>query len=143
MPHVKHKAVAAVIMCMDFRFQEKTTKHLNSANLEGKFDKLSIPGGTRDFISPITPEHGDYVWNALKLSIDLHDPDEIIFVDHQDCGAYAADNAIPGGLGMNEDLEAHKKYFKELKKVIEKKYPDKKIRFQYVPFEGDVMEIDV
>lgn len=138
-----HKAKACVITCIDFRFQEQIQDFLEDLDLEEKFDLITIAGASRDFIKPVDTIDGKYVWKQLGLSIKLHDPDEIIFIDHQDCGGYAQDGTIPGGLEKTEDASLHKKYMTKLKKKVAVKYPDKKVKFFHAALDGSVLEIPI
>ena len=81
---VAHKAQALAIYCIDFRFQEMIEKDLEDRNLKGKVDKITIPGASMDLAA---------VMEHAKVSIRLHDPDEIIIYEHEDCGAYGEDNS--------------------------------------------------
>ena len=133
-----HKAKACIVACMDFRFQKKIQSYLLKNNLHGFCDRIIIAGGSRDFIYPVEKEDGLYAWKQLGLSIKLHDPDEIIFIDHQDCGGYAQDGTIPSGLPLEDDKLAHKKFLIELQKKFKKKYPDIKIKLLYLNLENEL-----
>ncbi|MBI2327551.1 hypothetical protein HYU92_04500 [Candidatus Curtissbacteria bacterium] len=82
---VKHKAQAAAITCIDFRFQQMIEKDLEKRHLEGNCDRISWPGASKDH---------DKVLEATALSIRLHDPDQVYIYEHEDCGAYQQDNSI-------------------------------------------------
>lgn len=138
-----HKANAVVILCMDFRFHDKIQEYLRNEGLLGHIDEISIAGGTRDFITPVEENDGRYVWKQLDLSVKLHDPDRIIFIDHQDCGGYAQDITIPSGLEKEEDIAKHKGYMEKLLLKLKEKYPEKEIVFKYAPFEGSVETIEM
>ena len=137
-----HKAKAVIITCMDFRFHRKIEKFLKENEYIGKYDKITIAGGSRDFIKPIENSHGEYVWRQLELSIKLHNPDEIIFIDHQDCGGYAQDGLIKAGIPLAADKSGHTIFLKKLKQKLLKKFPGKILKFMYIPL-GDAEEIKV
>src|SRR3990167_9746884 len=115
-----HKAKAVVITCMDFRFHDKIQDFLKKKGYLGHCDEIVIAGASRDFVKPVHPEDGKYVWKQLGLSIKLHDPDEIIVIDHQDCGGYAQDGTIPSGLEVQIDKSKHLVFLEELKDKINK-----------------------
>ena len=136
-----HKAKACIISCMDFRFHDKIQTYLKDKDYLGKCDEIAIAGSTRDFIFPVEEADGKYIWKQVGLSIKLHDPDEIIFIDHQDCGGYAQDGTIPNELPRDEDIAEHKKFFEKLKVKFAEKYPEKIVKFLYAPLEGDIIEV--
>ncbi|OGD93627.1 hypothetical protein A2697_04190 [Candidatus Curtissbacteria bacterium RIFCSPHIGHO2_01_FULL_41_44] len=82
---VKHKAQALVIQCIDFRFQELIARDIQNRQLTGKFDRIAYPGASKDL---------ERVSQAAETSLKLHDPDEALIYEHEDCGAYGQDNSI-------------------------------------------------
>jgi carbonic anhydrase len=133
-----HKASSCIITCMDFRIHKHVQKFLEENGYLGKSDEIVVAGSTRDFIKPIEQAHGDYVYRQLDLSIKLHDPDEIIFIDHEDCGGYAQDDTIKSGLSTNEDKMEHKKLLPILIEKIKTLYPNKTLRILYTTLDGRV-----
>jgi len=109
----------------------------------GQSDEIIIAGACRDFVKPVNPGDGLYVWKQLGLSVKLHEPDDIVFIDHQDCGGYAQDGTIPPGLTKEEDSKSHSMYLAELKKIAKEKYPDKNILFFYAPLDGEVEQLAI
>lgn len=138
-----HKAKACVIGCIDFRFRGATDNFLKSQPWADSYDLISVAGSSRDFIKPMKPEHGEYAWLQLELSIKLHEPDLIVFVDHQDCGGYAQDGTIAGGLGIEEDSKLHLEHFRILKEKLLEKYPTKQFQFLHASLDGGVKELSV
>ena len=136
-----HKAKAVAVLCMDFRFQDKIQTWLKEHGYLGGTDEISIAGASRDLVKPMEPWHKDYLILQLSLSVKLHDPDEILIFDHQDCGGYGQDATIPTGLDYKEDKKRHIEFAKKAYEVLKEKFPGKKIRMMYVPFEGDIEEL--
>lgn len=138
-----HKAKAVVVSCIDFRFQDVVQKLLQSENLLGGYDLISIAGGSRDFVQPVVEDDKNYVWKELNISLQLHDPEVIVVIDHQDCGGYAQDGTIPSGLSVDEDCEKHVSFLKKLKVELDQKYPDKKKKFIFAKLDGSVEELAI
>jgi carbonic anhydrase len=135
-----HKAKAVVITCMDFRFQEKIQEFLKRKDYLGHCDQIIIAGGGRDFISPVEIPDGQYVWKQLELSMKLHDPEEIIIIDHQDCGGYAQDDTIPLGLPIKEDMARHGGFLTKLQAILANKY-QKKVTLYYAQLDGKIIKL--
>lgn len=137
-----HKAKACVINCIDFRFQKYAQKFLDENGYLGCCDEIVIAGFSRDFIKPMEENDGRYAWKQLELSLKLHNPDEIIFIDHQDCGGYAQDNTIKGGQEKEKDIIDHSKYLKMVKEKVMNKY-NKTILFFYIDLNGKVEKLKI
>ncbi|GAB4139733.1 MAG: hypothetical protein Fur0024_0260 [Patescibacteria group bacterium] len=138
-----HKAKAVVITCIDFRFHDQVQSFLKEKGYLGHSDEIVIAGSSRDFVKPLEEFHGNYVWRQVELSMKLHDPDEIVVIDHQDCGGYAQDGTIPAGLSKEEDKNHHKNHLEKLKSDLEAKYAGKVVKFFYATLEGNVEEVIV
>lgn len=82
---VNHKAQVLIIHCIDFRFQKVIQEDIKKRGFDGKFDRISWPGASKDF---------EAVKSQVKLSLKLHDPDEVIIYEHVDCGAYDENDSI-------------------------------------------------
>jgi len=136
-----HKAKAVVITCMDFRFHDKVQDFLKKKGYLGHCDEIVVAGASRDFVKPVYPEDGKYVWKQLGLSLKLHDPDEIIVIDHQDCGGYAQDGTIPSGLEVQIDKSKHLVFLEELKDKINKLFPTKKANLYYAQLNGEIIKL--
>ena len=138
-----HKAKAVVITCMDFRFHDKIQDFLKRKGYLGHYDEIVVAGASRDFVKPVYPEDGKYVWKQLGLSLKLHDPDEIIVIDHQDCGGYAQDGTIPSGLSEAVDKNKHKDFLKLFFNKLKATFPQKKVTTYYATIKGLVKEIKI
>lgn len=136
-----HKAKACVLMCMDFRFQKATQQWLEEQGYLGNCDEVVVAGASRDLVAPIEEFHKDALLRQIELSVNLHDPDEIVVIDHQDCGGYAQDNTIPSGLDKEEDKAKSKVFADKAKKVLEEKFLGKKIVTVYATLKGEVEEL--
>jgi hypothetical protein len=126
---------------MDFRFQKSVQTWLKERGYLGSCDEVIVAGASRDIVKPIEPAHKDYLMRQIDLSVKLHNPDEIVIIDHQDCGGYAQDETIRSGLETQEDRDSHCKYASEAKVILKEKYPKKEIKTFYAKLGGGVEEI--
>lgn len=136
-----HKAKACVITCMDFRFQDKIQGFIKEQGWLGECDEIILAGASRDIVKPLETFHKDSIMRQIALSVKLHNPDEIIIIDHQDCGGYAQDQTIPGGLETEKDQAEHKIYAEQTLDLLTKVYPDKKISIYFATFSGDFVKL--
>lgn len=79
-----HKAKILIIHCIDLRFQQMIDYDIKSRANYGQFDRIAWPGASIDF---------NNVKAAALVSLKLHDPDEVIIYEHEDCGAYGDNNS--------------------------------------------------
>lgn len=112
-----HKAKLLVIHCIDLRFQEMTDEHVKKQANYGQFDRISWPGASIDF---------ENVKNAAEISLKLHQPDEVIIYEHEDCGAYGEDNAT----------DTHRQNAQKLAKSLKDQNSNLKVTLKIATFEG-------
>ena len=138
-----HKAKACIIKCIDFRFNKEINAYLAENGYMGHSDIISIAGGSRDFIKPVHEDDGVYAWKQLGLSIKLHEPDEILIIDHEECGGYAQDGTIPVDMSSEDDKACHEVFLNQLTEKILQKYPNKKVIPFFISKEGKVYAIEL
>ena len=81
-----HTCEAVVVHCYDFRLQHFLNDWLTKRFGIKNYDRISLPGGVREFA---------YVQPQIQLSYRLHNIKKVILINHEDCGAY-------GQLGTKE-----------------------------------------
>lgn len=114
---VAHKAQALAVHCIDYRFQEMIAQDLAKREVNGNCDRIAWPGASKDL---------ENVTSAAEVSLRLHDPDQIIIYEHEDCGAYGDDNS----------QETHRKNAKALATKLKEIKPTLKIAMLIATFDG-------
>lgn len=92
-PATKHKANALVLSCMDYRYISETVDYLYGRNNENDFDYFVLAGASLGYNQ--SKNGCDASWSKsyeehIRLALKLHHIEEIIVVDHMDCGYYKA-----------------------------------------------------
>ena len=123
------KYEAMVLSCMDPRFQPKVYKYLKVKKLTGKYSSFTIAGAAIGVThKKFKKWHSTFIDN-LSTSIKLHKINKLIVINHRDCGAA---KIVNGKKKFNSIIEnkIHKGSFKEIKKILNKKFPKLKISFR-------------
>ena len=123
------KYEAMVLSCMDPRFQPKVYKYLKGKKLTGKYSSFTIAGaGIGVTHKKFKKWHSTFIDN-LSTSIKLHKINKLIVINHRDCGAAKIVNGKKKFTSIIEN-KIHKDSFKEIKKNLNKKFPNLKIYFK-------------
>ena len=135
-----HKAKACIITCIDFRFHNKIRKFLKLNGYTGKMDLISVAGASHDLVHPLSQAESIYLWNQIAISIKLHSPDEIVIIDHQDCGMYKASGLIKDGMNLEEDKKVHQDLLINLNKELRKRFPQSNVKLNlwYAKLDGSI-----
>ncbi|MBP7927921.1 hypothetical protein KAZ57_02130 [Patescibacteria group bacterium] len=135
------KAKNCIVSCIDFRIQKYIYKWLKETHNLDKSDLIEVAGSSRDIVKPLRPHHKEDLLRNIQVSIELHDPDNIIVFDHQDCGGYAHDNTIKHGLSVEQDEKQHRHFSEIAYRELTKIFPDRKIYTYYVSLRGHVVKV--
>ena len=123
------KYEAMVLSCMDPRFQPKVYKYLKAKKLTGKYSSFTIAGAAIGVThKKFKKWHSTFIDN-LSTSIKLHKINKLIVINHKDCGAAKIVNGKKKFTSIIEN-KIHKDSFKEIKKNLNKKFPNLKIYFK-------------
>lgn len=135
------KAKLLIISCIDFRFQDYVFNWLKDNQYLGHCDLYSIAGCSRDLVKPLDATHKENFLRNVGISVKLHDPDEIIILDHQDCGGYAQDDTIPSMLEKEKDIDRHKEFAQKARTILSEIYPSLEIKTMYIGLDGEVQDL--
>lgn len=112
-----HNCEAAIVTCIDFRFQEFINKWISEKFSPKTFDRIAIAGGVFDF---------DYVLKQIEISKRLHHINKVILINHEDCGAY----------GEAGTVEKHAEDLKNAAEKIKAEYKDLELDIYYLRLDG-------
>lgn len=112
-----HTCNAFVATCIDFRFQKYIETWLAKNIGERQYDRVAWAGGVFD-------QEG--VLNQLAISKRLHDVKRVVFLNHEECGAYGA-SGTPAKHA--QDLKTTAKRVKEM-------YPNVQVEGYYIHLDG-------
>ena len=118
-----------VLSCIDPRFQPKVFNYLKKKNLTGKYSSFTIAGAAIGVTSKKFKKWQSTFLDNLSTSIKLHNINKLIEINHEDCGAAKIVNRKKE---FNSTIEKkiHKDSFKKIKSIINRKFPELKIKFK-------------
>ncbi|MCP9887237.1 hypothetical protein KBY96_04715 [Cyanobium sp. ATX 6A2] len=134
------QARALVLSCIDFRFVEQEHAFLARQQLSGAVDWVALAGASLALTG--FPHRADAraFWDQLQLSRSLHHIPEVILVDHQDCGAYAAIHPEPF-FDLQAEQEFHARTLRRARDQILAREPQLSVQLYFARLDGDVVPI--
>ena len=115
-----------VLSCIDPRFQKKVYNYLKNKKLSGKYSLFTIAGSAIGVTNKKFKKWHKTFWDNLDISIKLHKISKLIVINHEDCGAAKIANNKKKFNSLIE-RKIHNESFKNIKKIITKKYPYLKV----------------
>lgn len=119
-----HHCQALILLCIDFRFWQTTLEFVKNKLKIKSFDILALAGGAKSLASPTKKIYQQTVLGNIKISVDLHQIQKIILVNHQDCGAYGGSQRFKS---LKEEITFRQKELQKAKKFLSKIYPKLKV----------------
>ena len=126
---MKSKYKAMVLSCMDPRFQHLVHSFLKKKKLTGKYSAFTIAGAAVGVTHNKFKKWHNTFYDNLATSIQLHEIEKLIVINHKDCGAAKIVNGKKKFTSIIEN-KIHKDSFKVIKKTLNKKFPNLKIYFK-------------
>ena len=114
---VEHVTDAIVVHCIEFRFQKYLDPWLHEHLGHDNYDRVSLAGAVFDFYT---------VLRQVEISDRLHKIEKVILINHEDCGAY----------GAEENYERHKTDLEEAERKIEALFPNLDVETYYLHLDG-------
>ena len=136
---MKSKYKAMVLSCMDPRFQHLVQNYLKKKKLTGKYSAFTIAGAA------VGVTHNKFkIWHKtfydnLATSIQLHKIENLIVINHKDCGAAKIANRKKEFSPENEK-KIHQDSFTKLKKEIKKRFPKLKVELNLIALDSKVIK---
>ena len=134
---MKNKFEAMVLSCMDPRFQSSVHKFLKDKKLTNQYSAFTIAGAAIGVTHQKFKHWHPTFLDNLGASIELHNINRLIVINHEDCGAIK----IAEGKDTFDEITIHKKSFKKLKTILAKKFPKLKLEFYLVGLNKKFMKL--
>lgn len=133
-------AKALLLSCIDFRFVEQEHAFLAREQLSGAADWVALAGASLALSG--FPHRADAraFWDQLQLSRSLHHIPEVILLDHQDCGAYAAIHPEPFA-DLQAEQTFHARNLRRAREQILAREPQLSVRLYFARLDGEVVPI--
>ena len=131
-------ANALVLSCMDYRFVNDSVYFFNRIGFRDDYNKFSLAGASLGYNQTKFPEWAQTFDKHIELAMELHDINEVIVMDHMDCGAYRILYDNPS-MSRQEEYKLHKKNLNQVKTMINQKFPALMVTAHLMDVDGSVM----
>ena len=136
---MKKKYKAMVLSCIDPRFQHLVHNYLKKRKLSEKYSAFTIAGAAIGVTHNKFKKWHKTFYDNLAISIKLHKIENLIVINHKDCGAAKIANGKKEFNTVNEKI-IHENSFLKLKKKIKKKFPKLKIEINLISLDNKIIK---
>lgn len=130
-----NKPELLLLTCMDFRYPRRIVDTLDANGLRGKYDHLILAGASLGVLHK--KKWRTTFLNQLQFAIDHHQVNQVLILDHRDCGAYREFVGITAD-DSDKEKKAHAKVCRKVMRFIVRKFPQLKgnVRAALMPVES-------
>jgi carbonic anhydrase len=137
------KAKAIMLSCMDYRLPDETVALMNKNGLENEYDHIVLAGASLGVVADQLKEWRPAFWDQVGLAVKLHGIEEVIVVDHRDCGAYKLVLGADAVATPELELAVHTETLKAFAAQVREKHPELAVQAYLLALDGTAETIDV
>ncbi len=136
---MSHTVKALLLHCIDYRFVHATVHFMKSQGLIDRYDDVGAAGAAKNLVDPYEHSDVEFILRQIAIAKKLHDIQEVVIVNHRDCGAYGKGTFA----NETEETERHTRDLGKAKQMIEHRVEGVKVRtFLARSQEGGRVEFD-
>ena len=117
------KYEAMLLSCIDPRFQEPVSDSKAQQGLTGKYSAFKIAGASIGVVAPAFKDWHETFWQNLGASVQLHNINRVIVINHRDCGAAKIAYGEAAVSTPEAETATHKAALLEFKKQLAVRQP--------------------
>lgn len=136
-------AKAIMLSCMDYRLPDEIVALMNKNGLENEYDHIVLAGASLGVVAEELKTWRPAFWDQVGLAVKLHGVEEVIVVDHRDCGAYALVKGADAVATPELELAAHTETLKAFAAMVREKHPELAVLAYLLALDGSAESIDV
>jgi carbonic anhydrase len=129
---------AMVVNCMDPRFPEHMRAYTAGRGLTGKFSHFVVAGAAIGIVAPAFKDWHKTFWDNLGASIQLHNIQKIIVINHRDCGAARLGYGEAAVANPKVETETHHASLAEFRKHAKERHPKLAVETGLMNIDGKV-----
>ncbi len=121
-----HAIKALIITCIDYRFVDEAVTFLDGKGYNNEYDEFILAGASLGYNTSLSALNysgwNTVLENHIDISYSLHKIEEIIVMDHMECGAYKVQ--LNGGVKFTPyvELQKHIENLNSFRNLINQKY---------------------
>lgn len=137
----RNEASTLLIQCVDFRLREETDEFMHKIGLRDKYDEVALPGASLALVNDKYTYWGKTIEDVVQILQGLHKIQQVIFLDHRECGAYKLLIGEEYLETQEKETAAHVEVLNKARKVIKEKFPQLKVYTFLMGLDGEVEQI--
>jgi Putative carbonic anhydrase len=135
------KAKALLLSCIDYRLVEHVDAYMKQRGLEHEYDHVILAGASLGVLLDQKPDWGRTFWDHVDVAKKLHGIEEVIAIDHRDCGAYKVFLGPDSVKDAAAETASHTKMLQKFSTEMKTRHPDLGSELLLMALDGSVQTI--
>jgi carbonic anhydrase len=136
-------AKALLLSCMDYRLIDANVKFMAAQDLDKDYDYVILAGASLGVVSDKFADWHATFWQHLAVAIQLHAIEEVVVLDHRDCGAYKLALGADAVSTPEKETAVHTATLTEFARQVREKQPKLEVRAFLMGLDGQAEPIKV
>ena len=120
-------ARALMLSCMDYRLVDDLVNFMELHGLQDAYDHVVLAGAALGVVHAAFADWHATFWQHLQVARDLHGIEEVIVIDHRDCGAYRIALTEAAVDTTEKETAAHRQHMQEFARQVGERHPDLRV----------------
>lgn len=136
-------AKALLLSCMDYRLVDDLVVFMNGKGLKDDYDHVVLAGASLGVMSDTFADWHKTFWEHLDVAIKLHHVEEVVVIDHRDCGAYKIALGADAVATPEQETAVHTATLAAFAAEVHGRHPDLKVETFLMSLDGSVEPVAV
>jgi carbonic anhydrase len=132
------KYEAMILACIDPRMQEPVHAYAAKRGLTGQYSQVVIAGAAIGVVAPAFADWHKAFWDNLATSIELHRIEQVIAIDHRDCGAAKIAYGEAKVANPKIETETHRVTLAKFRQEVARRYPKLGVETGLMALDGSI-----
>lgn len=121
------QAKALMLSCMDYRLVDDLVTFMAAHGYHDNYDHVVLAGASLGVVHEAFADWHATFWQHLQVAKDLHGIEEVIVIDHRDCGAYRIALTEAAVDTPEKETAAHQANMQEFARQLAERHPDLRV----------------
>lgn len=137
------KAKALMLSCMDYRLTDDLVAQMNKNGMHDEYDHIVLAGASLGVVADELSGWRPAFWDQLDLAVKLHGIEEVIVIDHRDCGAYKLIKGEEAVATPDLETAVHTETIRSFATLVRNAYPDLAVSGHLMALDGSVETVSL
>lgn len=128
-------------MCIDPRFVQPTNDYMQQRGLIGDYSQFALAGGAAGVVAPRFQAWHNTFWENLDASIQLHEVNAVIAIDHRDCSAVKLAYGNDAVSTPERETATHQMILGAFRDGVAQRHPELSVEGWLMALDGSMLRI--